>query len=171
MKSALFKKSTHFKAGEKPLCTFSDPFHRHHPSLSRGRKGSHSSLTKHRHLRAERELDNLIFISIYQDQKKKKSKFPRCSNPTSKWALKEQCLPGEHLPPELLSQLGICACHPHACELATDLFLHQVGTKGQLVFLLSSAVSLGNFEKLSDVQQCLADVVPKSLGVLWGPRA
>ncbi|OBS73076.1 hypothetical protein A6R68_12369 [Neotoma lepida] len=31
--------------------------------------------------------------------------------------------------------------------------------------------SLGNFEKISDVQQCLADVVPKALGILWELRA
>lgn len=56
---------------------------------------------------------------------------------------------------------------PYACELATGFFLHQVGTKGQLVFLPSSALHLGNFEKISDVQQCLVDVVPKALGILW----
>lgn len=60
---------------------------------------------------------------------------------------------------------------PYACELATDLFLHQVGTKGQLVFLLVSAVSLGNFEKVGDIQQCLTDVVPEAQGVLWELRA
>lgn len=54
---------------------------------------------------------------------------------------------------------------PCACELATGFFLHQVGTNGQLVFLLSSAFSLGHFEKIGDVQQCLANVVPKALGI------
>ena len=43
--------------------------------------------------------------------------------------------------------------------------------KGQLAFLQLSAVSLGNLEKISDVQQSLADVVPKALGILWEPRA
>lgn len=42
-----------------------------------------------------------------------------------------------------------------------------VGTKGQLVFLPSSALRLGNFEKISDVQQGLVDVFPKALGILW----
>lgn len=42
-----------------------------------------------------------------------------------------------------------------------------MGTKGQLAFLQTSAVSLGNLEKISDVQQSLADVVPKALGILW----
>jgi hypothetical protein len=60
---------------------------------------------------------------------------------------------------------------PYACELATGLFFHQVGTRGQLGYLFSSAVCLGNFEKFGDVQQCLADVVPKALGVLWELRA
>lgn len=43
--------------------------------------------------------------------------------------------------------------------------------KGQLAFLQPSAVSLVNLEKISDVQQSLADVVPKALGILWEPRA
>lgn len=46
----------------------------------------------------------------------------------------------------------------------------HVGTEGQLALPQPSAVSLGHFEKISDVQQSLADVVPKALGVLWEPR-
>lgn len=33
-----------------------------------------------------------------------------------------------------------------------------------------SAVRLGHFEEIGDVQQSLADVVPKALGVLWEAR-
>lgn len=54
---------------------------------------------------------------------------------------------------------------PRACELVTGPFFHNVGTKGQLASLQSSAFSLGNLEKISDVQQGLADVVPKALGI------
>lgn len=55
--------------------------------------------------------------------------------------------------------------HPRACEPTPGPFLHNVGMKGQLAFLQPSAVSLGDLEKISDVQQSLADVVPKALGI------
>lgn len=45
-----------------------------------------------------------------------------------------------------------------------------MGARGQLASLWPSAVSLGNLEKISNVQQSLADVVPKTLGILWKPR-
>lgn len=61
--------------------------------------------------------------------------------------------------------------HRCACKRTTGPFLHNVGTEGQLAFLQPSAVSLGNLEKISDVQQSLADVVPKALGILRESRA
>lgn len=61
--------------------------------------------------------------------------------------------------------------HRCACKWTTGPFLHNVGTEGQLAFLQPSAVSLGNLEKISDVQQSLADVVPKALGILRESRA
>lgn len=47
----------------------------------------------------------------------------------------------------------------------------NVGARGQLASLWPSAVSLGNLEKIGNVLQSLADVVPKTLGILWKPRA
>lgn len=41
-------------------------------------------------------------------QEKKKTKFPRRSSPASTWALKEQYLPGAHLPPELCRTGHVC---------------------------------------------------------------
>lgn len=103
--------------------------------------------------------------------KKKKIKIPSLLQPHFHH-LGPQHLPRECLLPELSLEPGhLCMATPCACEPTAGPFLHNVGMKGQLAFLQPSAVSLGNLEEISDVQQSLADVRPKALGILWEPRA
>lgn len=63
--------------------------------------------------------------------------------------------------------------HGHPLGLRADHrpLLPQCRDERAAAFLQPSAVSLANLEKISDVQQSLADVVPKALGILWEPRA